>query len=144
MLALGDRTAVVRFTKVIDPSTPLLKGWIQALRNKEEIYPFSDMVMAPMPLFSAVDALCHVARKRYPGIFQISGRRDITYEQVARYLAESLGAEPGCIQPKRAIEGGLPLAAIPAYTTLDTTRLCLDGGVEIPGVWRTIDLVLGI
>ena len=144
LLTQGDSTSVVRFTKVLGPNMPLLKGWIQALQNNEVIHPFSDMVMAPVPLPFAVDVLCRVAEVRLPGIVQVSGEKDVTYEQVAHHIAQRIGANPDLIRPVRSKEAGLDPEAVPSHTTLDTTRLRLELGMEPPDVWATIDSVLGL
>ena len=141
LLTLGDLISVVRFTKVLGPNMSLLKGWIQALQNGETIHPFSDMVMAPVPLLFAVDVLRRVAEARLPGIVQVSGERDVTYEQVARHIVQRLGASPDLVLRSTSAEAGLQLEAIPTYTTLDTTRLRTEFGIEPPDVWSTIDSV---
>ena len=152
LLALGETVAtlsrglvsVVRFTKVLGPNMPLFKGWIQALQDGETIYPFSDMVMAPVPLSFAVDVLHRVGEARLPGIVQVSGEKDVTYEQVARHIAQCIGASPDLVQPMRSEEAGLQIESIPSHTTLDTTRLRVELGMEPPDVWATIDSVFGL
>lgn len=144
LLALGDLIAVVRFSKVIGPNMPLLKGWMQAFRNNEVIHPFSDMVMAPVPLPFAVDVLCRIAEIRLPGIVQVSSEKDVTYEQVARHIVQRINANPVLVQPIRSRASSLQLEATPSHTTLDTARLRVDLGMEPPDVWSAIDLVLGL
>ncbi len=90
LLALGPSVSVVRLTKVLGPNMPLFNKWIQVLQKGEVIHPFSDMVMAPVPLLSVVDILYQVAQKRLPGILQVSGKQDITYQQAACYIAQRL------------------------------------------------------
>ena len=144
LLVLGDSVSIVRFTKVLGLNTPLFKGWIQALQDGETIHPFSDMVMAPVPLSFAVDVLHRVAEARLPGIVQVSGEKDVTYEQVARHIAQCIGASPDLVQPMRSEEAGLQIESIPSHTTLDTTRLRVELGMEPPDVWATIDSVFGL
>jgi len=142
LLTLGDLISVVRFTKVIEPNMPLFKGWIQALKNNEAIHPFSDMVMAPVALPFAVEVLYRVAEARLPGIVQVSGERDVTYEQVAHRIAQSIGASPDLVQPVTSKDAGLDLEAVPSHTTLDTARLRTELRMESPDVWSTIDSLL--
>ena len=144
LLALGALISVVRFTKVIAPNTSLLRGWIQALQNNEAIHPFSDMVMAPVSLPFAIAVLHRIAKLRLPGIVQVSGKEDVTYEQVARHIAQCVGASPDLVQPMKSTEAGLQLEAIPSYTTLDGTRLRMELRIEPPDVWATIDSVFGL
>ena len=144
LLASGDSTSVVRFTKVLGPNMPLLKGWIEALQNNEVIHPFSDMVMAPVPLSFAVHVLHRITELRRPGIVQVSGKEDVTYAQVARHIAQRIGASPDLVQPMKSTEAGLQLEAVPSYTTLDTTRLRMELGMEPPDVWSAINSVFGL
>lgn len=143
LLAMGDLISVVRFTKVIGSNRPL-KGWMQALQNNEVIHLFSDMVMAPVPYSFAVGVLCRIAEMRLPGIVQVSGPKDVTYEQVARHIAQRINADPELVQPIRSRASGLQLEATPSHTTLDTTRLRTDLGMEPPDVWSAVDSVLGL
>lgn len=152
LLALGETfptlsptmISIVRFTKVLSPNMPLLKEWINSLKKNEIIYPFSDMVMAPITLSFAVNVLHRIAEKRLHGIVQISGDRDVTYEQVARYIAQRIGVRQDLIQPKKSKESGLELEAIPSNTTLDINRMRLDLGLEAPNVWEAISTVFGL
>ena len=144
LLALGDLISIVRFTKVLGPNMPLFKGWIEALQSNEIIHPFSDMVLAPVPLSFAVDVLYRVVELRPSGIVHVSSEKDVTYEQVARHIAQRIGASPDLVQPIRSKESGIKLEAIPSHTTLDTTRLRVKLGMEPPDVWSTIDSVFGL
>jgi hypothetical protein len=60
---------------------PLLVEWVESLQRKEAIYPFSDMVMAPVPVSFVVDVLLRIARLRLPGVLQVSGPKDVTYRR---------------------------------------------------------------
>jgi dTDP-4-dehydrorhamnose reductase len=144
ILALGNMAAVVRFTKVQDPETPLIKGWLNTLRNKESIYPFSDMVVAPLSVDFAVDVLHRVGGTHSAGIFQASAAKDVTYAQVGRYIARRIHASAKLVQPVKSGEAGPSLEAVPRHTTLDTTRLRAEFGLEPPDVWSTLDAVFGL
>lgn len=144
LLALGDRVAVVRLAKVLSPDMPLLADWVRKLKNNEVVTPFSDMVISPVSLDSMVDILYRIGKRRLAGISQISGEKDITYEEVARFIARRLGAYPALVRPVKSAESGQTLEAVPAHATLDTHRLRLELGVELPGVCDAIDSVLKI
>lgn len=144
LLALGDSISVVRFTKIFGPKTSLIKRWIEDLRNNQVIHPLSDVVVAPTPLSFAVEVLHRSTDVRLGGIVQVSGAQDITYEEVARYLAQRIGARSDLVQPIRSELAGLDLEAIPSHTTLDTSRLRMELQLEPPDVWTTIDSVVGL
>ncbi|MGO9109332.1 MAG: sugar nucleotide-binding protein [Thermoguttaceae bacterium] len=134
------RTCVVRFTKVLGRATPLLLGWVAALRKGEVIRPFSDMPMAPVPLDFAVEALVAVAAARAEGVVQVSADRDITYAEAARFVADCLTCAPNLVQPVTVAHSGMAITYVPAHTTLDTTRLQREFGLAPPPLWAAITL----
>ena len=136
---LGDRASIVRFTKVLGPADHLFTAWSRALRNGEIIRPFSDMYMAPVPLWFAVSMLKQVADMRLPGILQVSGERDICYADAAHLGARLLGADLGLVQPVDASQSGLYMEPVSAHTTLDIERLKSELGMEPPDVWLTVE-----
>jgi dTDP-4-dehydrorhamnose reductase len=142
LLALGNLVSIVRFTKILSSNMPLFQGWIQRLRNHQEIHPFLDMVMAPVPLFFAVEVLSRLGELRLPGIVQVSGEKDISYDQVAYYLARQIDANLDLVKPRNSKEVGLQAEFVPLYTTLDTTQLRIQLGLDPPKVWSGIDLIL--
>ena len=144
LLALGNSTSIVRLTKVIGPGMPLLKGWLRALHQGEMIHPFVDMVMAPVPLSFVTAVIRQLVERRLPGIVQVSGERDVTYAQVAYHIAERTGAKRELVQPISSKEAGIPAEAAPPHTTLDTTRLRRELGLEPPDVWTTIDSAISL
>ena len=144
LLGLGHLTSIVRFTKILGPDVHLFKGWLKALRMGEIIHPFSDMVLSPVSLPFAVGVLRRIAEARLPGIVQVSGAEDVTYEQVAKHIARYIEASPDLVQSRKAKEAGLQLEAIPSHTTLDMTRLRLEFGIEPPSVWSAVDSVFDL
>jgi len=141
LLGAGSQTAVVRLTKVLSPETRLLREWAGKLRAGEAIHPFSDMVMAPITLDLAAEALLRVGERQAAGITQVSAVDDITYAAAARRLAACLRASEGLIQPILASAAGLAPEVAPTHTTLDTTRLCEEIGLQAPQACETLETV---
>jgi dTDP-4-dehydrorhamnose reductase len=139
---LGNSAAIVRFTKVFEPKPPLFLNWVKALRKGDEICPFSDMVMAPVPVRCAAEGLHRVAQTKRPGIFQMSADTDITYEEAARHLAARVSGKDNLVHPIRASESGLFPAPLPMHTTLDASRFHREFGITPPNAWSTVDAVL--
>lgn len=144
LLTLNEKIAIVRFTKIISPRMILINNWMNFLRNKKEINPFSDMVMSPIPHFLAADLLYRVASKRLDGIFQLSGVSDITYEKIAYHIADRIGVERDLIRPIKALESNILIGHIPQYTTLDSTRVIELFNVKIPDSLSAINEVFKI
>lgn len=132
VLGLDGNTGIIRFTKVLDRQDMLFQGWIHALRHEEGVDAFSDKMMAPVPLETAVDALVLGIERRITGILQVSGPSDISYADAAFHFASMLGVNPGLVHPTRAQDAGLPPEDTPSHTTLDTRRLNEEFGFYIP------------
>ena len=119
ILGMGLGAAVVRLTKVVSGSTPLVSAWASALRNGRAIQPFSDLPVCPLSLGHAVEAMLAIAQAELDGVFHLSGARDITYAEFALALAQSIGADPRLIQPIPHAQSGAALSYTPVHTTLD-------------------------
>lgn len=138
LLSLGERVSIVRLAKVLVPGTSLLAGWIHSLERGERIRPFSDFVMAPLSVKLVVYALMKIAEARQGGIFQLSGSRDVTYVEVARYLGQCTEVAVPLICPLSSVEAGIPSCEVFQHTTLDCTRVRESFGIFPPDPWDTI------
>ncbi len=139
LAALGDRVAIVRLTKVLGPGNPLVMGWVRALWHGETIRPFSNMVMAPVPLSFAAEVLVRVGERRLSGVTQVSADRDVSYAEAAFHVARVLGVSSRLVQPVTVESSGIALEANPRHTTLDTTRLREEVGMVPPDAWAVLE-----
>jgi len=73
--------------------------------------------------------------QRPAGVMQVSGPRDVAYQDVALHIARRVGADEALVQPQDSSEAGLPPIFAPRYTTLDTTRLQRELGLIPPDAW---------
>ena len=135
---IGDNVAIVRLSNVLGPNEALLAGWAESLKKGEVVTPFEDMTMAPVPLSCVVTMLQVVTETRLPGIWQISGERDVSYADIARIGARLVGADEGLIQPVRAADVGYN-ERIRENTTMDVSTLKDELGIEPPGVMWTLE-----
>ncbi|MBA4383439.1 MAG: hypothetical protein C0410_01760 [Anaerolinea sp.] len=133
--------AIVRFTKIISPGMALIQNWITDLRQGKTIHPLSDMVLSPISLQFAIEVIIAIMQRESYGRWQVSAREDVTYEQMARYLARKMGISQKLIEPISVDQSGLRFETLPEYTTLDTTRLEEELSIEPPTVWDVLDEV---
>lgn len=138
LLQAGGRAAVLRMTKIVFPDMPIIQGWIAALRSGCAVRPFSDLVIAPLSLDYLVEALRRIIDRSASGVFQITGDRDVSYADIAAFVAGRVGADPGLVQPTTSVQAGLALAARPEHTTLDAQRARVELGLAPADVWSTI------
>ncbi len=136
LLKLGDGIAVIRFSKIIAPDMALLSGWVRNLRAGEPVHPFSDAVMAPLSAAFATEVICRVETYRRAGVTQASASEDISYADVAAYLAMRIAADMNLVKPVSSKNAGVP--TFPDHTTLDTTSL-RELGLEAPLPARALD-----
>ena len=139
LLGLDGKVSIVRLTKIIENNSSLFMKWIKSLKHNKTIHPFSDMTIAPIPLAFTVDLLCHIAEKELPGIVQLSAKNDVTYEEVARHIARRIGASQELVKPISVRDADIEIENVQAFTSLDTSRITKEFGVEPPDVFTTID-----
>jgi dTDP-4-dehydrorhamnose reductase len=97
------------------------------------------MTLAPVPLSCAVNVLLLIAARRLPGIFHVSGDRDVSYEAAARAGAAAMGADPRLVMPVRAAQSAVDSEPLPLHTTLDIGAIKATLGLVPPDVQWTIE-----
>jgi dTDP-4-dehydrorhamnose reductase len=132
LIARGAPLAILRLGRVISADTLVIKSWIADLSVGKTINAFGDMRLAPIPIDLVCSAITCLLKDKASGIFQLTGPRDVSYVEVARYLAEYFGADPALVQETSAIAAGLPEGATPLNTTLDSSLMRLRYGLQVP------------
>jgi dTDP-4-dehydrorhamnose reductase len=140
LLALGG-TTVIRLTKVIGRSLPVIDRWRESLGHGEPIRPLTDLVIAPVSLDLAATVIAAAAREPLGPILQVSARADVSYAEVAARLATRWQADPNLVRPATSAELGRRLEHLPAHTTLDPATLRDRLGIEPPDPWVAIEEV---
>jgi dTDP-4-dehydrorhamnose reductase len=120
----------------------LLRQWQEALAAGRPVHAFHDMVMAPTPIGVAAAAITALLAERCSGIWQLTGPRDISYAEVAAYIARRLAADRALVRPVAAASAGMPEGSTPRNTTLDSSALRARFGIATPAPWPTIEGVL--
>jgi dTDP-4-dehydrorhamnose reductase len=141
-MARGAPIAILRLSKIIPHDIPLIRGWIDSLTAGRSITAFRDMMLAPAPTDLVIAAIGALLDDRAPGIFQLTGPRDVSYVEVAQFLASHLGAELGLVREISAVEAGMPKGATPRHTTLLSSLMRERYGLQVPDVWEVIGAVM--
>lgn len=142
LLGLGSRTAVVRLTKILGGNASLVTRWSECLLQGKVIHPYADMVMAPVSATYVAGALVRVATIRLAGISQLSGDKDVTFEQVAKRLCTLLDAHQSLVQPVNCREQPDCVDHVPRHTTLDASRIFAISGISPPDLESTLHSVV--
>jgi dTDP-4-dehydrorhamnose reductase len=137
----GAPVAILRLAKVMSDTMPLIGGWIKDLTAAKPIRVFNDLALAPTPTDLVCAAITALLQNRAHGIFQLTGPRDVTYADIGRFLADHLGADQILVNETCARAAGLPEGATPLNTTLDSSLLRVDYGLEVPDVWDVVERV---
>jgi dTDP-4-dehydrorhamnose reductase len=140
-LAEGAPVAILRLAKVVSPGMALIRHWLSNLADGRPVRAFCDMMLAPTPAAIVAAAIEKLLGEPDPGIFQLSGPRDISYSDVALHLAHRIAADPGLVERISAGSAGLPPGSTPRHTTLDSVRLRERFGIAVPDAWAVIDAV---
>ena len=139
VLALGERTCIIRLTKVISCHLPLIRSWINCLKNESEIFPFTDLYLSPISLDFSTNAMTNHDLKK---IIHISGDTQLTYYDLAIRLAEALNLPLGLVRAKKSAESDCLILYRPQYTSLDMTDTRSRYGVVPQTVNSVIDDLL--
>jgi dTDP-4-dehydrorhamnose reductase len=131
--------AILRLAKVVSRHMALIDGWVEALSAGKPVRAFHDMTLAPTPTEMVSAAIRTLMEDRATGIYQLTGPRDVTYAEVARFVASHLDAKPSLVAETSALDAGLPQGSTPRHTTLDSSDLRDHYGLEVPDVWRIIE-----
>jgi dTDP-4-dehydrorhamnose reductase len=119
LTSYAECSAILRLTKVVEPHMPMIEDWIAQLILQQPVTAFQDMMLAPVSLRQVLDVLMVLGLKRSAGIYHLSGAEDMSYLQLASFLAQQLKRPLSLIQAVRALEKGIQKSFLPRFTTLD-------------------------
>jgi cupin fold WbuC family metalloprotein len=142
-MANGAPIAILRLSKVLSANSPLIESWIQSLLKGRRIEAFADMTVAPVPVNAAIAAIAALLDSKLPGVFQLTGPRDVSYVEVGNYLAKELDAGPNMVVSTSAYSAKMPKGSTPRYTTLDSRALQEKFGIVVPDVLDTLSAFFG-
>lgn len=116
----GSGLAIVRLTKVVDRSQPLVGGWIKDLREGATVRAAVDLVLSPITLGYVVDGLRKLAERRLVGRYHLSGSDDVTYFDLASSLLAACGSR-GRVEADR-VRDRLGSVPSPDYSSVGMRR----------------------
>jgi dTDP-4-dehydrorhamnose reductase len=143
LLDLGARVSVLRLTKVVRPRVGILSEWIELLGEGRSVRAFDDHRFAPLAIAHVVDALVALAERGGSGIYHVSGAKDVSYEEAARFLAQQIGVSDRLVEVLRGIESGLAEDDLTPFTSLATSRLTELTGFVPPEPNTVLQAVYG-
>lgn len=119
LLALGGDVCILRLSKVLDASQPLLRGWVERLASGRAVDAFADMYLAPVDLPRIADLVEALALTSVRGIFHLTGAADRPYVELAWAAADAVGAPRELVRMVNADPARQPPATRPRHSSLD-------------------------
>jgi len=138
----GMPAAILRLAKIVSRDMPLLRDWSARLAAGQPIRAFSDMTMAPVETAMVCDAIAMLMKDAAPGVFQLTGPRDVSYLEIGRHIAAELGVARSLVSAGTTVEAGLPAGSGRMHTTLDSSRLRDRYGIMVPDVLPIVSSVI--
>ena len=132
---------ILRLTKVLGSRNPLFENWSHALKNGDKIQHFSDMYIAPIPLFFVLSVIRNIIHRNLLGILHLSGDQDVSYADIAFKAVRWLGANKKQIIPILVRGSNLfeSVNRVSTRTALDISRLKCELGLMPPSSIWTIE-----
>jgi len=105
-IALGSQAKILRLTKVFSVKSAILTEWIARLNKGEMIAAFDDVKISPVTLADATQAIEEIMFEESEQISQLSANDEISYFQMAQFVASEIGADLELVKPQPAGEKG--------------------------------------
>jgi dTDP-4-dehydrorhamnose reductase len=133
-----EKFAVIRLTKVMHPRFTLVNSWQTNLSKGHRIQAFSDLKCAPIGLDLVLKAVTAIAANQIGGIWQLSAAADVSYADIARQIAQRMGAPSDLVESVSSTTAR-GLEHVPMHTTLDVERVETELGIRMPDPHDVID-----
>ena len=106
LLKLGQAVRVIRLTKVLSEDNSLLRDWVSKLKLGQEIKAFVDVMVSPVTLDDTVRVIADVIESENESVTQFSAADEISYFDMARFVAKFLQVDMALVKAQNAEEVG--------------------------------------
>jgi dTDP-4-dehydrorhamnose reductase len=106
LLKLGRAVRIIRLTKVLAEDNLLLKSWVSKLRSGQRIKAFVDVMVSPVTLDDTVKVIAEVVESESESVTQFSASDEISYFDMARFVAKFLRVDERQVVGQNAEEVG--------------------------------------
>lgn len=83
----GD-AAVIRLTKVVDPSRSPFSEWIANLNSGKTVKAARDLVISPITTKFVANCVKRIVESKRGGLYHVSGKEDVTYFELVKLMSE--------------------------------------------------------
>ena len=86
---------IIRLGKVFTDQNPILRSWINALKNNKEAFGYTNLYISPVSLAKVIQVLCRELSDEHDfesKIIQMSSQDHTSYFEILEFLREIIGA----------------------------------------------------
>lgn len=135
-----ERVAIVRLTKVLTGTTPVVARFTNQIQNGHSFEAFSDLRFSPVSMSYAVESLLKIAMQKTSGIYHLSGEVELSYAELARMMALKMKADPGIV--REAGSSGTLVYFKPEFPGLGMIRTKEIAGLNPEPIKVTLECLL--
>jgi len=84
-----NKACILRLTKVITDSTPLIKNWKNTAENGNEIKAFNNRLISPIGMEDVFDSIQLLVERKSSGIFHLGSSEEISFYEFAKKIFSS-------------------------------------------------------
>lgn len=136
------RVAIVRITKVIAPTCNRTLSWIKNLSDGLSIDVLHDLSVCPIHISLVTELLEKITLTRKTEIYHLSGDVNITYYDIANFLATELQITNKLINKISCAESNINPKIIHKYYSLDATNTNLEFNLKVISYQEILKTVL--
>jgi len=118
-LSKENRLSILRLTKNVSLDTSPFDNWLDKIKNNENFNAFNDLFFAPITFEKSSEAIIKIIKKAAPGIFHISGKKDISYSDFGKGLLQYLKKDQNLCIPINSSDINVKLRYNHFYTSLN-------------------------
>lgn len=114
--------AIVRLTKVLYPNGGIANYFLTRLKVGHYCEAFSDLQLCPVSIEYVINGLVQITMARNPGIFHMTGAKELSYMQLASLFASNLKVKKSLVVPIMSNERDVDILFRPKHPSLGMIR----------------------
>lgn len=132
IIGLSNNVSIVRLSKVIDRNMQLFDRWKNQFLLNEKVKAFINYKISPISMNYLSNAMGQLLRNWTPGILHLSSHDEISYFEVAKFIAKKNGFKEDLVDPQTVECSDLFMDSIPYYVSLDMRYTAKMLNINIP------------
>lgn len=124
---LSEKGEILRISKVLQP-TDILGQMLNKLKRSQPVEVFNDLYFCPLTPNNVMQAVKLVIDEGHSQIYQLSGDKDLSYEEALRLIATNNGCNQSLIIPL-SCHDYIYSDHVLRYTSLDLTEMFKDQSI---------------